>query len=120
MPRQHINTRIQRTEAGLSSNLRKTSVVRNEIDHFLLETFTKVLHAVGALGEARGDDHVGADFGGVVFVVVGEAEIGGVGVFGGLGGDFYFGECWGGGEEGAGGDCGGGLEEGAAGCLFVL
>jgi hypothetical protein len=36
---------------------------------------------------------VRADFGSVAFVVVGEAKVGGVGVFGGLGGDFDFGEC---------------------------
>ena len=60
-----------------------------------------------------------AYLGRVRFVVVGEAKVGGVGVVGGLGGDFYLGEGGGGEEGGCGGD-GGGLEEGAAGCLFVL
>lgn len=92
MPRQHINTGIQRTEARLPSHLGKTSVIRNKVNHFFFESLAEILHAVGAFGESRGDDHVSADFGGVVFVVVGEAKVGGVGVFGGLGGDFDFGE----------------------------
>ncbi len=48
----------------------------------------------------------------VGFVVVGEAPVGGEGVFGGLGGDFDFGEGEGGeGEDGGGCGGGGGLEK---------
>lgn len=121
MSSQNINRGVQRRKAGLTRHLRKTPVITDKVDHFLLEIFAKVLHAVRTLGESGGDDHVGADLGGVSFVVVGEAPVGGEGVFGGLGGDFYFGEGQGGGEEGAGGEgCGGGLEELTTGGLIIL
>ena len=58
-------------------------------------------------------------FGGVRFVVVGEAPVGGEGVFFGLFGNGDLGRS-NVGEKGGGGDSGGGLEEVTTGRLFVL
>ena len=87
MPGQHVNRCVQRREAGLTGHLRESPVITHEIDHFLLEILAEILHAVGALGEASGGDHVIAHARGVVIVVVSEAPIGGEDVLFGLFGD---------------------------------
>jgi len=103
VPGQNVDGRVQRGKAGLARNLRKSPVVADEVDHFLLEVFAEVLHAFGALGEAGGRDHVSADAGGVGGVVVGEAPVGGEFVFFRLFGDDDFGGGDGGEEDSGGG-----------------
>ena len=111
MSSQNINRGIQGTKARLSSNLGESSVITNKVDHFLLQILSKVFHTVGSLGKAGGSDHVFADTGGVSFVAVGEAPLGGEGVLFGLFGDDDFGGGDGGEEDGGGGGGSGRLEE---------
>lgn len=119
MTRQHVDGGVQSRETGLSRHIGESPVVTDEVDHLLLEILPEIFHAVRPLGQSRGDDHVVADFGGVGFVVVSEAPVGGEGVFFGLLGHGDLGEGSGG-EDGAGGYGGGGLEEVAASGLLVL
>jgi hypothetical protein len=91
MPGEDVDGRVQRREARLAGDLRESPVITDEVDHFLLEVLTEVLHAIGALCEAGGGDHVIANARGVVVVVVGEAPVGGEFVFLRLFGDGYFG-----------------------------
>lgn len=120
MPGQHVNGRVQRREAGLTGHLRESPVVTHEVDHFLLEILSEVLHAVGALGEAGGGDHVIAYAGGVRLVFVGEAPVGGEDVIFGLFGDGDLGRGDGREEDGGRRGGGGGLEELATSGLFAL
>ena len=120
MPGQHVNGRVQRREAGLTGHLRESPVITHEVDHFLLEILAEVFHAVGALGEAGGGDHVIAHARGVGFVGVREAPVGREGVIFGLFGDGDLGRGDGREEDGRRRGGGGSLEELATSAVFAL
>jgi hypothetical protein len=120
MPGQHVNGRVQCREAGLTGHLRESPVITHEVDHFLLEILAKVLHAVGALGEAGGSDHVIAHARGVVLVIVGKAPVGREDVLFGLFGDGDLGRGDGREEDDGRRGGGGSLEELATSALFTL
>ncbi len=120
MTRQNVNGCVKRRETGLPGHLWKSPVIAHKVNHFLLEIFAKILHAVGPLGKTSGRDHVVANTGGIVFVVVGKTPVGGEFVrrrlFGD--GDFGRGHEW---EEDGGCSRGrGSFEELTTGGLFGL
>lgn len=120
MSRQYINGCIQRRETGLPCHLWKSPVITHKVNHFLLEIFAKILHAVGTLGKTGGGDHVIANTGGIVFVVVGKTPVRGEFVCRGLFGDSDFGRGHQWEEEGGCRRGRGSLEELTTSGLFIL
>jgi hypothetical protein len=120
MSRQNVNGCVQRREARLPSHLWKSPVITHKVNHLLLEIFAKILHAVGTLGKTGGGDHVIANTGGIVFVVVGKTPVGGEFVRCRLFGDGNFGRGHKWKEDGGCGSGRGSLEELATSRLFIL
>lgn len=77
---QNVNGRVEGGEGGLSSNLGKTTVIRNKVNHFLLHILAKLFHLFGSLGQTSCNHHVTSDAGSIVLIVVRQTPIRGEGV----------------------------------------
>lgn len=84
MSSKNINGSVESRERWLTRNLWESTVVRNEVNHFLLHILAVVLHALRTLGHTSSCDHVLTHLGGISFIVEGEAPVGGEGVLRGL------------------------------------
>ena len=72
---QNVDGGVQSRERRLSGNLGESTVVRDEVNHFLLHVLSVFFHAVGSLSKRRGHVHVLTDLGGVFLVLEGDSPV---------------------------------------------
>merc|ERR1719231_1199855 len=81
---QNVDGSVQSRERRLSGNLGESTVVGDEVNHFLLHVLSVFFHAVGSLSKRRGHVHVLTDLSGVYLVLERDSPVFGEGVRGDL------------------------------------
>jgi hypothetical protein len=73
----NVDGSVKSTERWLSSNLGEATVVRNKVNHFLLQILSEILHIFSTLGQSGSDNHMLAYFVSIGFILERKAPVGG-------------------------------------------